>query len=80
VLSETQLDILAKGWELRLREEGTEYWFAPQPSLLPETHQLAERGWLTRKIGRLPEWRLSDRGLTSLNLSSLSRSEGPDLN
>jgi hypothetical protein len=79
-MTEEQLDILAKGWELRLREQGTEYWFATQPWLLPETHELAERGWLNRRIGYQPEWRLSDRGFTSLSLSSLSRSEGADLN
>jgi hypothetical protein len=75
-MTEEQLDILAKGWELRLREQGTEYWFATQPWLLPMTHRLAETGWLNRRIGELPEWRLSDRGFTSLSLSSLSRSEG----
>jgi hypothetical protein len=80
-MTEAQLDILVKGWELRLREEGTEYWFATQPSLLPESHQLAQKGWLDRRSsGELPEWRLSDRGLTSLSLSAVGPPEGPDLN
>jgi hypothetical protein len=51
------------------------------PSSVPEAHRLTERGWLERRWyeGDLV-WRLSDRGVVSLELAGLNRDNSADQN
>ena len=81
-MTDEMLDLIASGWELRSAEEerGRELWWAVQYGKLPAAHELCERGWLSRRIGSEPEWRLSDQGYTSLSLSAVSPPEGQSLN
>jgi hypothetical protein len=81
-MTEGQAEIAALGWEIRLREEerGRETWFAVEPRALPDAHELAEKGWLTRRIGEQPEWRLTDVGTGALRIDAASRPTRASLN
>jgi hypothetical protein len=70
-MTQVQAEIAALGWEVRLHEDDKELWFAVEPWALPDAHKLAEQGWLDRRIGEQPEWRLTDRGLFSLRVDAL---------
>lgn len=77
-MTQDQCEVAALGYEIRLAEEirreqrpDATYWFATQPRLLPAAHMLCERGWLDRRIGDQPEWRLTDAALFSLRMDSL---------
>jgi hypothetical protein len=74
-MTDEMCEVAAIGWELRLLEEerGAECWFAVEPHALPAAHELAEKGWLARRIGEeMPEWRLSEQGLSALRITSLT--------
>jgi hypothetical protein len=86
-MTDDQCEVAALGYEVRLAEEirqeqrpDAEYWFAVMPDALPAAHGLCERGWLHRRIGDQPEWRLTDAALFSLKMDSLRRSDAPDWN
>jgi hypothetical protein len=75
-MTDEQQELVATAWELRLaeRERQRELWFAVQPEKLPTAHDLHERGWLARRIGDHPEWRLSDEGLSALRSDTVRAS------
>jgi hypothetical protein len=70
-MTETQCEIAALGWEVRLSEEDRELWFEVEPWALHDAHGLGAEGWLDRRITERVEWRLSDRGLFSLRVDAL---------
>lgn len=77
-MTDEQLEITALGWEIRLAESirreqrpDATYWFTVEPHALPAAHTLAEKGWLDRRIGEQPEWRLTDAALYSLRMDAM---------
>jgi hypothetical protein len=79
-MTDGQAEVAALAWEVRLSEEDRERWFAVEPWALPDAHALAEKGWLHRRIGEQPEWRLTDAGIGALRIDAASRCEGARLN
>jgi hypothetical protein len=72
-MTESQLEVTALGWELRLLEEergNGPIWWGVWPEKLPEAHDLCEKGWLERRTEPDLEWRLSDQGLAALRLNA----------
>jgi hypothetical protein len=54
---------------------------AVKPEFVPEVHRLTEQGWVERRWyeGDLV-WRLSDKGMVSLQLAGLHRTSPADQN
>jgi hypothetical protein len=83
-MTEDQAEVAALGYEIRLAEEirqqqrpDARYWLAVLPEALPAAHGLAEKGWLDRRIGDQPEWRLTDAALYSLRMDAMRGAASP---
>jgi hypothetical protein len=62
-------------WVARLNSKAG----AVKPEYLPAAHNLAERGWLSRRIENDDLiWEFTDQGLTALELSGLLTNQPPN--